>query len=547
VRRRNLQKLYIAETASGIGDGVMWVALISALADEQRYGLWLSLAVLVRLGPRALFSIPAGSLVDRVGPQTLLVTVDSVRALLLAGTAALAWAGSGPIPILAAILVSKIVAVPSRPALSAALPRVSGETHLAAANATLSTIRQVMTFVGPLIGVAVVAWSTTGGYLTNAIGFAVSAAALAAVRGVPWPDVDRPAFDRLRALRSGRRLPSLSGSFRSGVGSVRLPGMPALIGLIGAVYFLRGAETVLYVLVVRDLIGATPSSFGYLAGAVGVGAVLATPMARRGADSARPVAMLAIALTITVVPTALLAGSTDLALSALLLLPVGAGVVLFEVVSVVTLQRTAHPHALGRVFGAVTSASNTGQLLGAIVAAPVALWLGTDVALIVLAAAVAISGSLTLPSVRTLTASAQDRRLLLEPLVEVLDQVELFDGASRPVLERVAAVVIEETIDTDTIVIHEGAESNDLFLARTGTFDVSVAGHKINEMGPGSWFGEIGLIDRSPRTATVVATSPSVVWRIPGDVFLAVLDESGSPPTALVEGVAARLATGRAV
>jgi hypothetical protein len=39
----------------------------------------------------------------------------------------------------------------------------------------------------------------------------------------------------------------------------------------------------------------------------------------------------------------------------------------------------------------------------------------------------------------------------------------------------------------------------------------------------------------------------ATVWRVPGELFLGVLEESGAPPTALVEGIADRLATGRAI
>lgn len=52
--------------------------------------------------------------------------------------------------VLVIIAVSYTVAAPMRPALSAVVPAIAGERHLAVANAVLSTIRQVMTFVGPL-------------------------------------------------------------------------------------------------------------------------------------------------------------------------------------------------------------------------------------------------------------------------------------------------------------------------------------------------------------------------------------------------------------
>ena len=54
--------------------------------------------------------------------------------------------------VMALVLLSYTIAAPTRPALSAILPAVAGERHLAGANAVISIIRQIMTFVGPLLG-----------------------------------------------------------------------------------------------------------------------------------------------------------------------------------------------------------------------------------------------------------------------------------------------------------------------------------------------------------------------------------------------------------
>lgn len=56
------------------------------------------------------------------------------------------------------------------------------------------------------------------------------------------------------------------------------------------------------------------------------------------------------------------------------------------------------------------------------------------------------------------------------------------------------------------------------------------------------WFGEIGLFGNRPRTATVRATEDVRLWRIPGQDFLDALEETGAPPSALVDGIADRLA-----
>ena len=73
----------------------------------------------------------------------------------------------------------------------------------------------------------------------------------------------------------------------------------------------------------------------------------------------------------------------------------------------------------------------------------------------------------------------------------------------------------------------------------------SVDGREVGEIGPREWFGEIGLLDRRRRTATVTAVEDARLWQISGATFLSVLEGAGAPPSALVDGMANRLATHR--
>ncbi|MEI8239329.1 MAG: cyclic nucleotide-binding domain-containing protein, partial [Actinomycetota bacterium] len=63
-------------------------------------------------------------------------------------------------------------------------------------------------------------------------------------------------------------------------------------------------------------------------------------------------------------------------------------------------------------------------------------------------------------------------------------------------------------------------------------------------MGPGDWFGEIGLIHRRPRTATVTVASPAELWRVPGGEFLDCLADAAAPPAAMLDSMAQRMARG---
>src|SRR5262249_32443723 len=113
---------------------------------------------------------------------------------------------------------------------------------------------------------------------------------------------------------------------------------------------------------------------------------------------------------------------------------------------------------------------------------------------------------------------------------------------TRPTIERVAASARLEPVEPGHRVVTEGEPADRLYVIRAGAFSVERHGAHVASLGPRDWFGEIGLLRHTPRTATVVASSTGELWSIPGPEFLAAIAGSASPPTSLLDGVAARVA-----
>ena len=541
-RNAGLRKLYGAEVVSGAGDGVFWVSLVVFLDDQPRFGLWLTLAVVARLAPRALLSLPAGSLVDRSNLRSLLVTIEFARAALMVVLAVVASRGGAALPALLLVLASYTIAAPTRPALSATVPSVAGERHLAGANAVLSTIRQIMTFIGPLLGVLIAAvWSPAVGFGVNAVTFTLSGLIVGTVRGLrDHSDVDATG-ERRAPVRLG-----LAASFVDGIGAVRsIPALPALTLLIGVMYFVRGAEMVLHVYVVREQLDVSVDAIGLLGGAIGLGALLAMPVAVRAAGSPSPVRPVLVSLVATAVPMAAMAAISRTLWVCVVLVAVGVGMVVFEVVIVVMIQRLTPLSSLGRVFGAINGASNTGKLAGAVVAPALIAMLGLDGALLAVAMAVLVVGGVATRPLVVFGRVAAARQRTLAPRVATLRALDIFEGASRPSLERIAAEAQEVVVPSGTVVIREGDQPDNLYISIRGALLVTVENRPVGQLGPGDWFGEIGLLDRRPRTATVTTTDDAVLWRIPGATFLEVLENAGAPPSALLDSIADRLSTHR--
>jgi MFS family permease len=524
------------EVVSGLGDGVFWVGLAAILLARGVGAQGFAVAAVARLGPRALISAPAGVLADRVDRRRLLVTLDLTRAILLVALALAAASGAEPVALLALVFVSYTVSAPYRPALTAALPLVAGEDRLSSANALISTIRQLMTFIGPLVGAVVLHFSSPRtAFLLDAASFVVAGALIATIAEL----AGRPTR---RALAISDHRATWRDDVVDGWREVAATaGLVVVAALVFAMYAARGSELVLFVLFSDERLGLGASGVGILAGAVGLGALAALPAAGRIAETNRPALVITLSLASTAVPLAALVSIRSTALACVALVVLGAGVVVFEVLSVVLLQRLSRRHMLGRVFGLVGTASNAGKLLGALVAPILAAAFGIGGAFLVCGVAVGVSAAVSVPGLIVLGRSTRLRREQLRPITEVLAQVGLFEGASQLVLERVAAAIETEAVGSATTMVNEGDPADDLFIIRDGAFVVTRGGNHLNVLGTGEWFGEIGLLQHRPRVATVASCTDAVVWRIPGETFLSALQEVAAEPSALVEVMADRL------
>jgi len=133
-------------------------------------------------------------------------------------------------------------------------------------------------------------------------------------------------------------------------------------------------------------------------------------------------------------------------------------------------------------------------------------------------------------------------RLGRDQKTELIRHVPLFSRCSRAELKEIAKLADEIDLRQGKEMTREGAPGREFFVLLEGTADVRKKGRKINTLGAGDFFGEISLVSRQPRTATVTATSPVRALVVTDYSFRHLLDESPQIKTKVMEAMAERLA-----
>jgi CRP-like cAMP-binding protein len=92
--------------------------------------------------------------------------------------------------------------------------------------------------------------------------------------------------------------------------------------------------------------------------------------------------------------------------------------------------------------------------------------------------------------------------------VNRLTAIPIFSELSEQEARRLATFATETSAAEGQILIKEGDYSVELIAIEEGTADVIQGGNKIASLGPGDLIGEMGLLERRPRNADVIASSP---------------------------------------
>jgi len=112
--------------------------------------------------------------------------------------------------------------------------------------------------------------------------------------------------------------------------------------------------------------------------------------------------------------------------------------------------------------------------------------------------------------------------------IELLQNVWLFERCSRKELALLAANTTLVTAPAGTLLAREGEIGREFFVIISGKAEVSRSGTNLRVLGVGEFFGEMALIDRRPRTASVTASADCELLVLAADEFSTVVESMPS-------------------
>src|SRR5919106_4576416 len=133
-------------------------------------------------------------------------------------------------------------------------------------------------------------------------------------------------------------------------------------------------------------------------------------------------------------------------------------------------------------------------------------------------------------------------RLHKNAKIDLIKRVPLFAQCSKQELAAVASVADEIDLRQGKELTTQGRPGREFVVLVEGEAEVRKNGRKLRTLSDGDFFGEIALVTKRPRTATVVAKTPVRVLVITDRSFQSLLERSPTIQVKVLQALADRLA-----
>lgn len=480
----------------------------------------------VRMVPGVLSGMLSGSVLGRFRAERVLLVLGIVRTLAAAAAAVEIAVGNSTILLFVLAAISAAAAAPARPVSATLFPAVARSPHeLVAANMAWTTGEGLGAMLGPFVVGAFVAFGRPElGAAVAAVGFLIGAAFVGGLRFEQVADASGGAGGGAGA--HGLRL--LDG-FRT---MHRRPVVGWSLLAVFAQIMTRGLLAPLTVVAAIELLAMGEPGVGLLNGALGLGGLLGAIFAVSLTRTDRLIRTEAASLAWWGAPIAVigLLPVPEVALAAMIVIGVANAV--FDVALFTILQRGTANEERAPVFALLEGLVGVGLVAGSLLA-PVLL------AAFGIRGALAISGAI-LPIIALVVygkiGRADQISVVDEKTLSLLRAVPAFEELPLTAFERLASALEPLEFQAGDTIMREGDQGDRFVVIDTGEVEVSADGRPMSRLGHGAGVGEIALLRRSPRTATVTAVTPVRAYGIACHTFVAAV--SGPAAAAVTERIA---------
>ena len=125
--------------------------------------------------------------------------------------------------------------------------------------------------------------------------------------------------------------------------------------------------------------------------------------------------------------------------------------------------------------------------------------------------------------------------------IELLSRIPLFSHVSKATLRRLAALGRETVHEPGHDIVREGATAHALHVIVDGNATVRVRNRVVSRLKAGDFFGEIALLDKGPRAATVTADTTVATLAIEGIALRGLIESESKLATQLLTYLAGKV------
>ncbi|HEX6888403.1 MAG TPA: MFS transporter [Candidatus Nanopelagicales bacterium] len=509
-------------SAIAVWEGAAWsysVILTAAIFTQTGSAAAVAGIALSRWIPAFLVAPYAGVIADRFERRRVMLVCASLSGVVMFAMAGLLAIGAPVIALMGLSVIHVVLESPNRPAYGAMLPEVVGEKDLSSANAVMNVLENVVVILGPLLGsLLIVVLDPAPAMLVNASLFPIAVLLLTRIRSRSRGDAEA----------GGGALAQMRAGVSAVVADKLVVTLVLATVLCSSVY---GAAAVLLPSLSEDL-GTGGTGYGYLLAAFSAGSILTALVTSRLAKRFPVGPLVVTALVVEALPFALLAIGVGPIGAAIALAISGAAMTIVDIVALTSLQQAVPTRVLGRALATMDAAIIAGiAASGGISGVVVDRW-GLSTALAAIAVGFSLCALVCVPGFRGSARELALRATAVEGRVALLERLDLFAGASPAALGHLADVATEVQVPAGSTIITEGEAAEHLWILTAGELSAATAAVRFPDVAAPGYVGELGLLRRAPRSATVVALTDATLLRIDGEEFLGVLN-AAAPSSSL--------------